>query len=159
MGKTGKPVSTKSKIFLETLSQWFNEKGELLILIWYPHGAGYHLELHQDLDLLEKRIAGLESGYIVSLIKDFYLPIRGIVDQELITRALQYIEENEESLILRLDYEDANKGTKPDFTRGENHTELLENLNDWLGKEVALGKDKNATWAEDHIEEFEAYAT
>lgn len=159
MKNANHPVSSKSEIFEKTLSKWFEEKGEILILIWYPLSHGYDLELHQDLNLLKKRIADLEPGRSLSLIKDFYLPIRGVIDQEFITKALQYIDENEEFIVLGLEYKDRHKGIKPDFVRGDNHAELVEILNELSGEKIALGKDKHATWQEDHIEEFEAFTS
>ncbi len=159
MENANKPVSTKSEIFSKTLSSWFEEKGEILVLTWYPLSHGYDLELHQDLDLLKRRIADLEPGRSLSLIKDFYLPIRGIVDHEFIDKALQYIGKNEEFIVLGLEYKDVDRGIKPDFERGDNHAELVEMLNELSGKRIALGKDKDATWQEDHIEEFEAFTS
>lgn len=151
-------ISTDSTIFRDTLISWFKEKGELLMAIRYPWtGGGYDLELHQNLHLLRKRIAGLEPSCSITIIKDFYLPIRGIVNDELVNRAQQYIDKNEEFVLLGLEYENSDKGIKPEFWRGENHEELIELLNESSGKKIAMEKDKDATWMKEHVEELNAY--
>lgn len=151
-------ISTNSEIFRDTLTNWFEERGELLLLIRYPARGGlYDFELHQDLNLLKKRLDTLESCCQITIIKDFYLPIRGEVNKDLISKALKYIKDNEEFIILGLECEDSDKGIKPEFCRGENHNELIELLNEFLNKQIALGKDKNATWMKDNVEELTAY--
>ncbi|MDQ5824883.1 MAG: hypothetical protein M3441_11865 [Chloroflexota bacterium] len=139
-------LSSKDYRFRQTVKEWLNEQGELLVLIRYSHAAGSRDYLLVDEpSQFEDRLDKLRPMTSIIVFRQPQLPLRGIVDSQFIEMALQTISEGTEYLALYLDeYE----YPWSHFHHGDSKEELRADLQEWLGKRAAFGP--YPPWLEDN---------
>jgi hypothetical protein len=131
--------------FLRTLESWITEKGEILTLFRYANSAGSKdFEFCYSFEELQTKIASLPSLCCIIAFRERQLPIRGVVDAQFIDACKRAILDGEEFLILD------QRETRQQYPHcsyayfshraGESHAELQEELEDWIGRLVAVGQ-------------------
>lgn len=132
--------SSTDKKFLETLTAWFRCHDELLLLIRYSHAArSKSFEFFSSFETLAERLLCLPSRTCVIAFRQPQLPIRGLVDENFITRCLSSIPEGAEFLVADLALRTAGRASWFHHGAGESHAELRAELEDLRGHTVAAG--------------------
>lgn len=133
------PFTYHEPIVADTLQNWFATEEELFAELYRPHsGAGgdfYRLLAYADYqDLMDKA----HPGAILSILRQKQLPIRGIVDDAFISRAIAEITEGDYYIVV-------GPGAYPDaldfLGSGNRHEELKDELENIRGTEVWVGPD------------------
>jgi hypothetical protein len=78
------------------------------------------------------------KGASIVAFRDHTLPLRGVVYDEFMAKALKHIADGEEYVFV----ETGPRGPEEDWVRhqtGDSHATLLDDLNDYRGASVALG--------------------
>ena len=102
-------------------------------------GGVKSFEFFDSFDSFKERLTELPPRTCVIVFAERQLPIRGVVDDELIGRALECIANGSEYLIAGLSKETCGKASWFPDCVGSSHNELSEDLNDMRGKSIALG--------------------
>jgi hypothetical protein len=106
-------LSTSGPQFLETAERWIAEQEETLVLLRYAYCAGGRdFLLINSIDTFRSLLANPTGRMHVVVYRGYQLPLRGVVDDDFIQRALAFIPENDEYLILGLDHQCIGKPTR-----------------------------------------------
>ena len=153
--------SAKAQSFIAKVEKVIGAEGEVLVLFKYRGGAGnWHFMFIDDIRLFISELEKLPAHTSVTVYGGGQLPIRGQVDDAFVSRAIASIPENSEYLILCLertvhDYRPHYYWEVFDYSAGESHAELIEDLDSYRGRSVAVG-----LWPprpEESDESFEAF--
>ena len=131
---------TSNLKFLGTLESWLKSRSEILLLIRYSHAAGARdFEFFTSFQNLVDRIQELPPLANIIAFRQPQLPLRGVVDDEFISKCLEFIPEGSEYLTVetvRRVY-----GTRSWFhdDSGVSHAELRDDLEESRGVPVAVG--------------------
>lgn len=135
--------------FLATLENWFRSHPEILILIRYSHAAGARdFEFYRSLQQLSERLRELPHRACVTAFRQPQLPIRGVVDDEFISKCLASLPDGSEYLVVHT--EKWTHGSRSWFHHdaGASHAELRDDLEESRGASVAAGP--HPEWLEDN---------
>jgi len=139
--------------FRDTLRNWIDVRGQILVLIQYPRAAGLKdFILVDDFSSLETLLDSLRPQTRIVAFNQPQLPLRGLVDAVFIARATQEIEDGEEYLALLIE---TPKYGLSSYSAGETHEELRLSLAEWVGYRVAVGQ--YPPWTEDTSEVISAF--
>ena len=142
-------------------AELLGSEGEALLLFRYARAAGKKDFLFiNNMDLFRSEVESLPVDTSIVVYGDRQLPLRGTVDSEFIRRAVEFIPDGSEYLVLCLertihDYRPHHYWESCDDSAGETHAELIEALNDYRGRQVAVGLWP--PWPEQRSTSFEAY--
>ena len=147
-----KPISATEPIVKQTLTEWFGASGELVIELDVPHSGGsgdfYVLNFYAQ---FEDLILKARPNAIAFVLRDKHFPVRGIVDDALISLSFEKIFDEEYYLIVE----------PPKFPQrlsfvgdGNTHVELKNDLEKLRGQEVWLGREPEFpnSYVEQHLE-------
>lgn len=149
-------TSTTDQQFLATLESWFVSQREILVLIRYSHAAGSKdFEFFSSCQSLVDRLRGLPPRTAIIAFRQPQLPLRGIVDDNFISRCLSFVPDGPEYLVVetvRRIY-----GSKSWFhdRSGVSHAELQKDLEGCRGAPVAVGLYPD--WFEDNADVISAF--
>jgi hypothetical protein len=142
---------------MKRIADWIQAHGEVLVLIRWPNAGGSKsFELFREMSAFMARLAPLPERTSVIVFKQLQLPIRGMVDDELVRRAVEHIPESTEYLIAGLDLVTHERYADYPNASGESHDELVAALRDWRpDHRVAVGRYPE--WWEDTENVIAAY--
>lgn len=153
--------SVKDQSFIARIEDLIRAEREVLVLFRYRAAAGNKDFMFVDsIRLFISELEKLPAHTNVIVYSGGQLPIRGQVDDAFIRRAIEWIPENSEYLILCLertvhDYRPHHYWESFDHSAGESHAELIEDLNSYRGRSVAVGLWP--PWPDESDKSFEAY--
>ncbi len=85
-------ISTDDPAFQQTIEKWLQESSDLFVKVYYPHTAGeQYLYLLRTVQDFEQLVSKARSNAIIFVLRNMQFPIRGIVDDNLIARALELV--------------------------------------------------------------------
>ena len=153
------PRSTSARSFDEAITAWIHERGEILMLFRWPYGAGSRTwQLFHEPPAARARLAELPEQTSVILLRDFALPVRGHVQEPLISQAVAQLPDATACLIVGLDPEPVGPLAWYDYPHAivASHAELVSDLREnWLAKRVAIGPEPD--WLTSHPGLIEAF--
>jgi hypothetical protein len=142
-------VSTADPTFLATLESWFRSHPEILVLIQYSHAAGSKdFEFFTSFQSLAGRIRELRPLTSVIAFRQPQLPLRGVVDDEFISRSLSTIPDGSEYLVVEKDRRVYSYGSWFHHYADDSHADLRDHLEECRGAPVAAGH--YPPWTEDN---------
>ena len=145
--RTGYP-STTDQTFLGTLESWLRCQPEILVLIRYSHAAGSRdFEMFTSFQSLADRIRELPPLTSVIAFRQPQLPLRGVVDDEFISRCLSSIPEGSEYLVVETVRRVYGRRSWFHHDAGVSHAELRDDLEECRGTPAAAGL--YPAWLED----------
>lgn len=153
--------SVKDSSFLANAAKLINSEGEALLLFRYRAAAGSRdFMFINEMKLLETKLKELPAHTHVVLYGGHQLPVRGQVNDSFIQRVLGAIPNGSEYLVLCLektiyDYRPHHYWESFKDSAGESHAELIESLEDFRGRLVAVGLWP--PWPDESELSFEAY--
>jgi hypothetical protein len=157
----GRVPLTKDQAFLAKVRDLLSSRGEVLVLFRYARAAGRKdFALINDLGFFSSRLDALPIDTNVLVYGDPQLPLRGQVDSAFIQRAIESIPEGSEYLIVCTertihDYRPHQYWESFEDSAGETHAELVEALNEYRGRPVAVGLWP--PWPDESNNTIEAY--
>lgn len=138
-------IASNNLHFLTQVEQFIERHGEVLVLFRYARMAGAKdFMFFHDMLSFQSKLEGLAPHTNVIVYGERQLPLRGKVDDVFVQRALEVLPENVEYLLLCLektvhDYRPHHYWESFDYSAGETHAELREDLDEYRGRLVALG--------------------
>jgi hypothetical protein len=141
--------SSNDQKFLETVARWINETGEILVMIRFSHAGGNRsYEFFRSFQCFRERVLRCEPRTCILVFRKPQLPLRGIVDNSLITSALAMVSDGQEYLIAGLKEVHHGKASWLENWSGDTHQDMKEDLTDAEGTEIAFGP--YPPWLEDN---------
>jgi hypothetical protein len=123
--------------FLKTVHQWFVERPDVFVVARYSHMAGAREYFwFNDFVVWTQRLKRFPPQTDVIVFRDNQFPLRGIVDEPLIHRALALIPEDTEAMVTD-QLEPSNDNIS--FWYCDTHRELTGTLQDLVGDPAAIG--------------------
>lgn len=96
--------SVYSSEFQQACRIWLEESGEVFALFRYSHAAGSRdYEFFTNDTELQNRIAHLPPQTCVTVWGEHQMPLRGVIDEAFIARALEQVPDANEWLLIGLD--------------------------------------------------------
>jgi hypothetical protein len=136
--------------FLNTVHHWFIERRDVFVFARYSHMAGAREYFwFSDFAVWAERLKRFPPQTDLIVFRDNQFPLRGIVDEPLIHRALALIPEDTEAMVTN-QLEPSND--RISVWACDTHRELTEALQDLIGNPAAVGS--YAPWHEpdnDHM--------
>ncbi len=134
-----KPISATEPIVKQILTAWFSLSSELVVELEVPHmGGSFDFYVLNSYAQFEDLILMAYPNGIAFVLRDKHFPVRGIVDDALISLSLEKITDGEYYLIVE----------PPKFPQrlsfvgdGNTHVELKNDLEQLRGQEVWLGRE------------------
>jgi hypothetical protein len=154
-------ASAKDPSFLANAEELINSEGEVLLLFRYRAAAGSRdFMFINEMKLFETKVKELPAHTYVVLYGGGQLPVRGQVDDAFIQRVLGAVPDGSEYLVLCLertihDYRPHHYWESFEDSAGESHAELIESLDQFRGRLVAVGLWP--PWPDESEVGFEAY--
>lgn len=137
-----------------TLDSWLAETGELYVCLYSEHGDGsvtaYFCRAIQEIE--ELVAAQTWPELIVTVFRGLQYPLRGVVDEALLTQALQKISDGEWFQIASLDHYYPSECVW--YGSGNSHIELRQDLSNVAGLRVGIGPDpfeRNESWTTEEV--------
>jgi hypothetical protein len=131
---------TTAPEFLGTLEDWLRAQSEILIEIRYRCGAGSQdFEVFSSFQALSCRIRELPTGACVTAFRTPQLPLRGVVDDDFVTKCLEQIPDGSEYLVAETVRRVYGRHSFFHCGSGESHAELRDDLEECRGAPVAAG--------------------
>lgn len=126
--------------FCDQVRLWIAERGEVSALIQY-HAAGGNksFEFFTTLEAFRTRLEELPALTAVTVYERPQLPLRGVVDDMFISKAIIEIPDGAEYLIAGLEIITFGRQSWLDFIGGEGTNELITELRRRVGTRVAIG--------------------
>ncbi len=110
----------------------------MLVEVCYPYAAGSKdFCLIHSLDELRELLSTLPARSLVNVYRQYDLPLRGAVDEELIQAALRLLPSDTAYLIV---YQNP-RGYSPSYASDVGHAELETELRRGIGQQIAIGPD------------------
>ena len=132
------PLSIHDPLLIQTVERWMYDSTDLFVELHYPHtgssGDYYLLTTIRDFNEL---LAGARRGAIVTVLRKQQYPIRGIVDDDLIDRAIAEVPDGEWYDIVRPWFYPT---MLPLSGGGNNHQQYRKELEELRGEEVFTGR-------------------
>jgi len=154
--KNAKPTSTTDKGFLRTVENWLHLQTEVLLLIRYSRAAGSKsFEFFTSFNHLRERLEALPPQTSVTVFRERQLPLRGCVDDELIGKCLNSVQDGSEFLVVETVLTTAGNQSWFHHAAGESLEELRDALEGLRGKSVAVGE--YPPWLEESLNVISAY--
>jgi hypothetical protein len=126
--------------FLGTLESWFQSQSQILALVRIRCGAGARdFEFFSSYEALKAEIQKLSAGTWITIFKQPQLPLRGIVDDNFISKCLSSIPDGSEYLIVEAKLTIAGRMSWFHDDSGVSHSSLREDLEGSRGVPVAVG--------------------
>jgi hypothetical protein len=126
--------------FLATLKMWLRKEREILVLVRYSRAAGSKdFELVTSFEALADWIRSLSPETSMIAFRQPQLPIRGFVDDHIISRCLSDIPDGAEFLLLERARQPSDRKLRCLWRAGESREELRTELEERRGVEVAVG--------------------
>lgn len=148
--------SAAGEEFLKTLEIWLERQSEVLILIRYSRAAGNkNFEFHRSLASLLERLHELPPETCVTVFRTPQLQLRGVVDDEFISKCLSSLPVGSEYVVVDPAPSMFGRCSSSDFSAGVSHHELREDLEGRKGKPVAFGQYPR--WQEDTSDVISGY--
>lgn len=142
--------------FLGRLESWFHGQSEVLMMIRFSHSAGAReFEFFSSFLSLSDRIRRLPPLASVIVFRKQQLPLRGIVDDDFISRCLSVIPDGSEYLVVETVRRVYGKASWFHDNSGTTHGQLLDDLKDCIGAPVAVGL--YPPWLEDTEDVISAF--
>ena len=138
-------VKTTDPPFLGRVEFWIDKHGEVLALFKYVNAAGSRdFSFFNDVRAFRSELERLSPNTWVIVYGEPQLPLRGCVDDTLISAALEQIPDGREYLIVCLEktveqYPPSYRREYYEETAGETHGELREDLEGYRGRPVGVG--------------------
>jgi hypothetical protein len=133
-------AATRDAKFLSTLKDWFRDQNEILVEIRYRRGGGSKsFELFSLFQALVDRIRELPTGACVTAFKHPQLPLRGVVDDDFVTKCVELIPDGSEYLVTETVRRVYGRCAFFHYGSGESHAELRDDLEECRGAPVAVG--------------------
>jgi hypothetical protein len=124
--------------FVEQIERWIREASEVFVVIVDPNGyERIYYGIISDLEQLTTAVSGLPPKAEITVIKGKQLPLRGIVDETFLQRALSAIDDPEDFLLLSLEGDDF---LEREVFHGDHRWELEAIFDNFAGQMVAFGK-------------------
>jgi len=141
-------TSTSDPKFLRTLESWLKGRCEILVLIRYSHAAGSKdFEFFASFQSLLERIRELPPRSSMTAFREAQLPIRGVVDDELISKCVKSIPDDAEYLVVETVRRVHGRRSWFHDYAGISKSELRDDLEESRGVPVAVGL--YPTWLDD----------
>jgi hypothetical protein len=123
--------------FLNTVRQWFIEHHDVFVVARYSHMAGGREYFwFSDFAVWAECLKRFPPQTDLIVFRDNQFPVRGIVDERLILRALALIPDNTEAMVTD-QLEPPND--RISVWACDTHRELIEALHDFAGNPAAIG--------------------
>jgi len=133
------PERDVTPAFLDAVGRWIDLSAEVFVVLRYLRAAGA-----KDYAFVKTRaefavlVESVPDGTDIIAFRDRQLPFRGKVTAQFITQAKTHVTDGEEYMLVR------RVPKKPRDLRlfgemGDTHATLVEDLNEEIGEEVALG--------------------
>jgi hypothetical protein len=133
------PISVYDESVVAKVKEWIAVSKELLIELYQPHsGGGGTWYLVTSFAKFHEMAAKVPSGAVLFILHQPQFLIRGVVDDDLIKRALDEIQDGEWYTIAELKFYPAPLSY---LGNGNSRTELRADLGDCRGMVVCLGKE------------------
>ena len=138
-------VKTTDPHFLSRVESCIDKRGEVLALFKYAYAAGSRdFTFFNDIQEFRSEVERLPPNTWVIVYGEPQLPLRGRVDDALITAALGQIPGGSEYLVVCLEktveqYSPNYRREYHEETAGETHEELKEALEGFRGRPVGVG--------------------
>ncbi len=125
--------------FLERVATWISEAGEVLVILRYLRAGGAKdFALCRTRQEFESLVTSVRRGTDIEAFRHRQLPLRGVVDDSFIERAILMIPEGHEYLLVTTETEPGSRISRF-HELGGSHAELRESLAELMAAEVALG--------------------
>ena len=132
--------STDDVLFRSTVQQWLAASGEISTLIRFHAAAGSRdFEFYRSWFEFTERLDRLRPRTSVIVFRYTQLPLRGRVDDVFTRLVLAGIPDGAEYMIAGLERATASAVSWYRFSSGDNHHDLLEDLKNYEGHNVAVG--------------------
>lgn len=145
-------LSVSSNEFLQTAKNWIESNGEILVLFRYHAGAGSKdWEFYNNYESFEKKASELKAKTQLLIFEKNSFNLRGTVNDKFLRRAIKYIEDVPEWMIIGLEKVKHGAISWVEFEIGNTKEELVNVLKDehFWERYVALGIEPE-WWVEDH---------
>jgi hypothetical protein len=145
-------LSTDDSEFRARVDSWLSERGEILVLFRYTRAAGgKDFFFFKSSAAFREALGKASPGTSVITFRQRQLPLRGVVDDDLIRAAQKLLAHDAEFLIIDLEPQEDEWST---HAAGVGHLELQECLTELKGHRVAVGS--YPPWLDDSEEVVEA---
>jgi hypothetical protein len=133
------PLSIYDETIIARVKDWLHTFGELFIELYYPHSGGSgNFYLVSSFAQFSELLSQTRSGAIFFILREQQYPIRGMVDDTLISRTLEEIQDGEWYGIVELQFYPI---ALPFLGTGNSQLELKKDLEDNRGISVCIGKE------------------
>lgn len=133
------PARDVTPAFLDRVSGWIEETGEVLVILRYLRAAGAKdFALCRSREDFEGLLGALPIGTDIAVFREPQLPLRGRVDEAFIAAALGAIPDGREYLVVTTAARPGRRICRSG-SMGDTHADLREDLEDLIGVHVALG--------------------
>lgn len=133
------PISVYDESVVAKVKEWIAASNELFIELYQPHsGGGGTWYLVSSFANFNEMVVKARSGAVLFILRQPQFPIRGVVDNALIKRALDEIQDGEWYTVAELGFYPA---PLPFLGNGNTHVELEGDLEECRGMSVCLGRD------------------
>ncbi|MBK3660502.1 hypothetical protein JJE66_04455 [Bradyrhizobium diazoefficiens] len=127
-------LATTDLAFLSTLENWLRSRPEILVMIRYSAAAGRkEFEFFSSYESLARLLNQLPPITSIIAFREPQLPLRGLADAHFIATCLSSLSDNSEFLVVET------QGRDRYWAAGETHTELRDELQELMGRPVAVG--------------------
>ena len=145
--------------FEETARRWYDESGELLVMVRYHAAAGSRdYRLFDEIAALQSWIAILPPRTSVTVFRGRHLPLRGVIDEPFIARCLREIPDDAWHLISLTEPRTLGKVTFFFHTVDRGHAALEAELRSELGEHAVVGLEPDWFDSETTVEDVVPYA-
>jgi hypothetical protein len=148
--------SAASQEYLKTVENWLGGQTEVLILIRYSRAAGNKdFELYKSFAAVLERLRQLPAETCVTVFRNPQLQLRGTVDDEFIGKCLSRVPDGTEYAVVDMALTRSGRSSFFNFSAGESHDELRQDLESRRGEYVAVGE--YPAWQEDTPDVISGY--
>ena len=141
-------ISTASPQFLASVEDWFRSRLEILVVIRYSYAAGNRdIQFFTSFETFRKRLGELPAKTSITLLRDWQLPLRGIVDDAFIEICMATIADGTEYVVAETSHRTAGKRSWLHNDSGTSLLELRDSLEESRGVHVCVGE--YPTWFTD----------
>lgn len=133
------PERDISEQYLTRARAWVAEHGEILVVLRYLGMAGAKdFALCRSEDEFIQLIDWLPAGTDIEVLRGKYLPLRGVITSDFANLAFAEVPDGTEYLLLTTQRQ-RESAISIRYAWSDSHSDLREDLEEWLGIEVAFG--------------------